>query len=224
MLLYLPLFACLLLIPKRWLSENKLFFWCVHFFYWLVLKCSLVPITVNGLEHIPDIPAIIVANHQSSLDIPLVGCTLQGYPHIWLATAYLMKSPILRFVLPHLALIVDMSTPQKSMRSLAQALRYIRDKKKHVIIFPEGSRYVDNRVHEFFAGFAMLAGKTKRPVVPVYIAGVNNVYPPKSFLVHYYPITVVVGAPMHQKTDEAHDVFKQRVYNWFIAQQNVHER
>lgn len=122
----------------------------MHVFYWLIIKCSFIPITFHGLENAPKEPSIIVSNHQSSLDIPLIGYTLKAYPHIWLAVAYLMTSPVLRFILPLLAILVDTSSPLRGMRSLNQAIKHIASNNRHVIIFPEGSRYVDAMVHEFF--------------------------------------------------------------------------
>lgn len=191
----------------------------MHVFYWLIIKCSFIPITFHGLENAPKEPSIIVSNHQSSLDIPLIGYTLKAYPHIWLAVAYLMTSPVLRFILPLLAILVDTSSPLRGMRSLNQAIKHIASNNRHVIIFPEGSRYVDAMVHEFFSGFVILARRTGRPVVPVRIFGAYKVYPPNSFLVQYHPIHVVVGKPMRMQEGEEIDAFKQRVRAWFLKQE-----
>ena len=52
-------------------------------FYAITIRALLLPIKVVGLENIPHTPAIIAANHQSALDIPLVGNLMRCYPHIW---------------------------------------------------------------------------------------------------------------------------------------------
>lgn len=206
----------IIIVPKRWLYDSKLFFWVAHAFYWMIIKFSFLPIKFYGLDNIPHQPSIIVANHQSSLDIPLVGYTLKMYPHIWLAKHELMESPILRFILPRLAVLVDMSTPMKGMRSLVEAMQHIRGEDRYIVLFPEGGRYTDGSVHEFFSGFVILAKKLVRPVIPIRIFGVNKVYPPDSFLVHYHSIDVVVGKPLYMQPDEDDDAFKQRVYQWFV--------
>lgn len=209
-----------IMIPARWRYDSKLIFRMVDLFYWLVLKCSLLPITYIGLENIPSQPAIFAGNHQSSLDIPLMGVLARGIPHVWLAKEELMESPILRWILPHIAVLVDQNSPKKAIRSLIEAINLVNGKNRHMMIFPEGGRYTDGKVHEFFRGFVILAKKTGKPIVPVYIAGVNKVYPPDSFWVYYYPITVTVGAPFIYQAEEDDEMFKQRVYDWFVKQQS----
>ena len=219
MVVYIIPTLILICIPARWRYNSRIVFWIIHGFYWAVIRFSLLPITYVGTENIPkNKPVIFVANHQSSLDIPLVGYLAKGTPHIWLALQTLMKSPILRWILPRLAVLVNTESKQKAMRSLIQILRFIQGKKIHVMIFPEGGRYTDDDVHEFFGGFVLLAKKTGRPVVPVRIFGANKVYPPKAFLIHWHPIKVVVGKPFVYQDGEDDKVFKQRVYQWFIDQ------
>ena len=214
---FVPILICLLL-PKKWLRDSKFFYWFAHAFYWLIVKASFLPITYIGTENIPTGPVIFAANHQSSLDIPLLGLLAKGHPQIWLAKKELMDSPILRFVLPLMSVLIDMSSPLAGMRSLKQAVDMVYDKKRHAMIFPEGGRYTDGTVHDFYGGFVILAKKTGRPVVPVRIFGVNKVYPPDTFWVHKYPITVVVGKPFVYQEDDTDQTFKNRVYQWFIEQ------
>ena len=117
-----------------------------------------------------------------------------------------------------MAVLVDTSTPMKGMRSLLQAIAIAKEHNAHIIIFPEGGRFSDGTVHDFFGGFAILAKRIGRSVVPVYVHGINKVYPPGAFLVHWHQVTVVIGEPFTMQEDEHEDVFKQRVYQWFIDQ------
>lgn len=206
------------LLPARWRYNSKLFYGITHLFYLAVLKCSFLPIEYVGLENVPQEPVIFTANHQSSFDIPLVGKLAGGTSHVWLALAYLMKAPMLRFILPHVAVLVDTSTPWKAVRSLLQVIDLVKKHKLHIMIFPEGGRYTDDRIHDFFGGFAILAKRTARPVVPVYIHGINKVYPPNAFLVRQHPVKVIVGKPFIYKEKESDELFKQRVYQWFVEQ------
>jgi len=112
--------------------------------------------------------------------------------------------------------LVDMSSPMKGMRSLIEAIKVINNKKMHVIIFPEGGRYTDGKVHDFFGGFVILARKTGRPVVPIRIFNANKVYPPNTWLANYAPITVVIGERMYIGEHETDEAFKNRVFDWFI--------
>lgn len=217
LIVFVP-FLLVLLLPRHWFYQSRVYFWFADLFYRAVLKVSLLPITYKGLENIPQGPVIFAVNHQSSFDIPLVGVLAKKHQHIWIAKQELTESPILRFVLPRTAALVDPESPFKAMRALLQVIKIMQENRASAIIFPEGTRRTDGQVHEFFSGFVILAKKTNLPVVPVRIFGVNKAYPPETFLVHYHPITVVVGSPMYLQEGESDDAFKQRVYDWFIRQ------
>jgi len=212
-------------IPRRWRYNSKIVFLLMYLFYVAVLKCSLLPIKFKGKEHIPKKkPAIFVANHQSSLDIPLLGLLAAGASHIWLAKQELMASPLLRFVLPFFSVLVDVSSPKKAVRSLREIFILLNENAiQDVMIFPEGARYIDGKIHDFFGGFVILAKKTGRPIIPVCIKGVNKVYPPDSFLVHWHPITVTIGKPFVYQEGESDATFKQRVHQWFIEQMEFNQ-
>lgn len=209
------IFICL---PRSVRYSNKTVFILVYFFYWVILKFSLLPIHYVGLENLPDRPAIFAANHQSSFDIPLLGVLAGKKSHIWLATSDLLKSKLLRYLVPILSVMVDVSSPVRAMRSLRNVIMLANQHDNHIMIFPEGGRYTDGMVHKFFGGFVMLAKKMGRPVVPVCILGIDKVYPPNSLLVHWYPVTVVIGKPFVYEEGDTDENFKERVYQWFVEQ------
>jgi len=206
-----------ILLPKRW-QEHRFWYAMMNFLYYVLLKISFLPITVVGAENIPQEPAVIAANHQSSLDIPLVGSLLKGFPHVWLATDELMSSPILRFIIPHIAILINIRTPITAMRSVIRAIRQMNGHRKSAIIFPEGGRYTDGKIHDFFRGFVILAKKTGRPVIPVRIYNLDKVYPPHTFWIYWHRVRVVVGPAMKMQDHETDKQFKDRVYQWFIEQ------
>lgn len=203
-----------MLLPER-LRYTRPLFYCVHLFYRLVLWCTFVRISYKGLENVPHEPVIFAANHQSSLDIPLVGALTGSTPHIWLATSELMRSFLLRWIVPRLSVLVDITTPMSAMRCLLKVIKMVQGSDRHLMIFPEGGRFEDGQIHEFFGGFVILAKKTGRPIVPVCLIGVNRVYPPQTFLVQNHPITVVVGPRFMLGEHESEEVFKNRVQAWF---------
>jgi 1-acyl-sn-glycerol-3-phosphate acyltransferase len=205
-----------MIIPQRWRYSSRFIFMLVHLFYQLILKCALVPVKYKGKENIPREPAIFIGNHQSSLDIPLMGALSGHVPHIWLAKEELMDSILVRFVIPLIAVLVDMKSAQKAMLSLRKIIMLVNRYHANVMLFPEGGRYTDDKIHDFFSGFVVLARTMQRPVVPVCIVGVNKVYPPDSLLVYYHPITVVIGEPFVLGTDEKEEDFKKRVQQWFV--------
>lgn len=214
----IPGLICMLM-PMDYKIDSWFYRWFMDFFYRGALFVTLLPIRYRGVENIPaNQPAIFAANHQSTIDIPLIGVLAHRHPHVWLAKKELTEELVFKFVVPRFTTLIDMSTPIKAMRSLLAALNMINDgKKRHVFIFPEGTRHTDGSVHEFYPGFVILAQKTKRPVIPIRIFGANKAYPPGTFWIHYNPITVVVGQPMWPGDNEDEDAFKARVYKWFLA-------
>ena len=215
---YLVPFLILLALPARYGFESKLFYWLEYSLCWLLFKLCFLPITYVGQENMPHEPAVIVANHQSYLDIPLLVMVMHRYPHLWMALSYLMSWRLLRFILPKVAVLVDTSSPLAGMRSLIAAIKKVNGKRTHVVIFPEGGRYDDGKIHDFFAGFVILAKKMNRPIVPVFIKGVNVVYPRDSFWVTRAPVTIIIGKPMRMEEGELDEIFHDRVHQWFIEQ------
>lgn len=184
-----------------------------------MLWASCLPITIEGNEHIPNDPAIIVANHSSSFDVALLGSLVNTHPHVWLAMKWLTNFLPFRLLLPRTAVLVDMSSPQKGVRSLIKTINLIKEHAMHVMIFPEGQRHTDGNVHDFYGGFSLLAKKTGFPVVPVRMFNLEKAYPPNTFWMHRHPIKVVVGKPMHMQEGETDTEFKDRVHRWFIQQE-----
>jgi 1-acyl-sn-glycerol-3-phosphate acyltransferase len=208
-----------LLMPEKYRYRYPIIFYPVHLFYWAILKCTFLHISYIGLENIPkNEPVIFAANHQSTLDIPLVGVLSKGVPHVWLAKAELMDSIIIRWVVPLLSVLVDVSSPRNAMLSLRKIVNIVNNHHRNLIIFPEGTRRIDGKVHSFFGGFAIIAKKTGRPVVPVCIVGINKAYPPETFWLRLYPIKVIVGKPFLYEQHDTDESFKIRVHQWFDEQ------
>lgn len=217
-LLSLPFIAALVfLVPQKY-RYNRLFFWTSSLLYRAVVYAACVPIRVKGREFIPNTPAIFVANHTSSLDIMLLGSLCGTHPHVWLAMSWLTNFITFRYFLPRVAVLVDMSSPQKGVRSLIKTINLVKEHAMHVMIFPEGRRYTDGKVHDFYGGFAILAKKTGLPVIPVRLFNLEKVYPPETFWMHRSLVDVVIGAPMIMGEQESDQEFKDRVHNWFIQQ------
>lgn len=215
---YAPFILLALVLPQSWVLDSRVYFRLAQFFYWFTKKISFLSITVEGVQNIPQNPAILVANHQSSFDIPLLGSLVGSHPHVWFALKDLMKSPVLRFLLPPFSVMVDMSSPMTGMRSLLQIIKLLQDRPHHCMIFPEGGRFTDGSIHDFYSGFAILAKKLGRPVIPVYMHNLNKVYPPHTFWIRNYPIKMVVGEPFVMQEEETEQAFKDRVQAWFEEQ------
>lgn len=198
--------------------SSKLLFKIIDFFYNVVVYCLLIPIEYECGNTIPKEPAIIIANHQSSLDIVLIGLAFKGSPHIWLARSELMNTLVLRWVLTIFAQVIDVHNARSTAITLRNAITLASKTNAHIALFPEGSRSSTGVLQPFFDGYVLLAKKLKRPVVPIYIHNLCNVYPRGSFFIKRVPVRVIIGPAFHLTDYNEEKQFKKFIQDWFAKQ------
>jgi 1-acyl-sn-glycerol-3-phosphate acyltransferase len=163
----------------------------------LVAAPALGRVTVSGLEHVPrDGPLIVVANHISNLDPPLVGGWLAPRlgrrPH-FLAKDALFAGPLGWFLRSQGVI------PVKAGGSDMDAYRAARsalDAGDVVVILPEGTRSRDGVLAEPRPGVALLATRTGVPVLPVGVSNTDRLLGRGSALPSIgTPVTLRVGEP-----------------------------
>lgn len=214
------LIPCLLTacLPIKWRHHNRIYYWFSAFFFKAITKLTLLPFTVKGKENLPEQGAIIIANHQSALDIPFIGSVIGTRPHVWLFLKKYSKYPIFGFIVRRMNVVVDPNKLRKMVGSIEETKKLVSNNGRHIVLFPEGGRYIDGSIHRFFLGFALLAQATKRPVVPVLIVNLNKAYPPGSFLLKSYPVTLEIGNAFYMQEGETPEQFTERVRDWFVKQ------
>lgn len=198
--------------------SSKLLFNIIDFFYAIVLRCLLIPVEYKWINQMPTEPAIIIANHQSSLDIVLIGIVFKGNPHIWLARSELMNTLVLRWVLTIFAQVIDVHNARSTAITLRNAITLASKTNAHIALFPEGSRSSNGVLQSFFDGYVLLAKKLKRPVVPIYIHNLCNVYPRGSFFIKRVPVQVIIGPAFHLAHYNEEKQFKNAIQDWFTKQ------
>lgn len=166
--------------------------------YWGRILCRLagVKVRVEGFEHIdPDQTYIFAGNHVSQYDI----FSFQGYfPHDfrWIAKKELFKIPLFGHAMHRVGYIpIDRSHGRQAMKSLEEAAKRIAGGSS-VLIFPEGTRSADGRLHEFKAGAVLLAIKAGVPIVPLGFNGSREVLPKGKLLPCGGEIVIRIGPPI----------------------------
>lgn len=216
--IFVPLLILLCVIPQSKVATNKFVFWLLHIGYAGTIYALLMPIKIQGT--IPFEPSIIIANHQSAIDIPVIGYLCNSYPHMWYVLDYYARKPILSFFTKRLGVSVTRDNGIQAAKSLLIGLKKVADKPCHTLIFPEGGRFIDKNIHPFLGGFAIIARKTGRPVVPVYLKNLGTILPPGFLsLQARLPIDVIVGPLYYYGESETDEQFVARVYEWFQQQQ-----
>ena len=120
-------------------------------------------------------PYIVVGNHQSLADIPLV--SVLPWDMKWVGKASLFSLPIMGWMLQ---MANDIPVHRESRRSRAQVMIDVKDRlQKHisVMIMPEGTRSMDGTVGDFNDGGFKLALKLGIPILPLALDGAFDALP-----------------------------------------------
>lgn len=180
-----------------------------------LLFMTFLPVTYQGVESFPKEPVIFIANHQSSLDIMLVGSVIGSRPSVWLSKRELFEYPVLGQLLGHIGIPVNANDgPRSSLGTVEKAVQKLKEG-FDVIIFPEGARYNDGTIHSFYSGFAAIAKLSGAQVVPLFISGTGWAMAPGQSLIRRAPLIITVGKPFVCGKEEAVQEFKDRVHGWF---------
>jgi len=134
---------------------------------------------------------LIVSNHVSFLDPPLVGIAFDEGIH-YFARKTLFDSPIANFLFTQCnAIPVNQDKPEVS--SLKRVIALLRDGEK-VVIFPEGERSLDGVMNMTAQpGVGLIVTKADVPILPVRLFGPEKALPRGSKKLEKYPVTLVVG-------------------------------
>jgi 1-acyl-sn-glycerol-3-phosphate acyltransferase len=128
----------------------------------------------SGLENVPEAPFIYCSNHQSILDILVLGAVLPG-DFKWAAKRELMKIPFLGW---HLRLAghvpVDRQAGTRSAAQVIARFEGVLKAGKPLLVFPEGTRSEDGIVRSFKNGGFYAAVRADVPVVPVALEGTHR--------------------------------------------------
>jgi len=160
-------------------------------------KWSKSEVKIINAQNIPQNgPYIIVANHRSMLDVSLI----QGYinPH----AGFLAKKELDHFFSIGVFIrslggeLIDRNNPRDAVRAINNLIKRMKSEKQVVALFPEGTRSVDRKVHEFKGGSMKIVMKSGVPVVPIAIVGTDKSMPKGTFYIRKANIKVSVLPPI----------------------------
>lgn len=123
---------------------------------------------------------VIISNHQSLLDILMINSLCYSFK--WVSKAENIKVPVLGWYLWMADyLIVDRRDSESKAKMLSRAYNFLK-KDISVMIFPEGTRYIDGPGY-FKRGAFSLAIEARIPVLPIVLDGTGSILPRKSFVI-----------------------------------------
>lgn len=147
----------------------------------------------TGREHVPRRGgALLVSNHLSHLDVFVLGLLLPR-PLNYVARSTLFV-PVLG---PFIRSVGGFPIQREGMgaQGLKETLRRIKNG-GIVTLFPEGTRSRDGELAELKPGIAILAARTKVPVVPAAVAGTFEAWPRSRRFPCRHPVRVHYGRPI----------------------------
>ena len=143
---------------------------------------------------------LIVANHQSFLDIPLVASATSRHV-CFVARDTLAKSRFLAFVMRHCGAVLVRrgQSDRAAVRSMVAHLQA----GDVVAVYPEGTRTKDGSLGEFRGGALLAARLAKVPVVPVGIRGTFEALSRSAKFPSPARVAVRFGAPLEPDAPDA---------------------
>ena len=127
-------------------------------------------------------PSILVINHTSHLDGPVVNTVFRKDRIHNLAAKDRFEQPGFGFFLRHTRCIpIDRQNPDLSW--IHESLRVLHEEKESVAIFPEGAHGTHRKQLPFHSGVVMLAALANVPIVMVYIDGPHKILRKRSKLI-----------------------------------------
>ncbi len=148
----------------------------------------------TGQEKIPATGGVlVVSNHQSNLDPPLVGLGCARRMN-YLARDTLFRFPPLRWLIRSLDAIpidregIGLSGIKESLRRLKRG--------EMVLVFPEGTRTPTGDIQPFLPGFTALAVRGRAAILPVAIEGAYQSWPRQQRFPRLGRVAVHYGEPI----------------------------
>ncbi|MCH2108932.1 MAG: 1-acyl-sn-glycerol-3-phosphate acyltransferase [Polyangiaceae bacterium] len=129
--------------------------------------------------------AIIVSNHLSLYDIPVIYSALPLSLRM-AAKKSIFKIPIWGSALRAAGFVsIDRKSPEKARANLQLAGATIRDRQISLYIAPEGTRSKTGKIQRFKRGAFELALATGLPVLPIALQGTEGVHKKGALKIHF---------------------------------------
>jgi 1-acyl-sn-glycerol-3-phosphate acyltransferase len=146
-----------------------------------------IPFTVHGLERLPQVPCVLVANHASYIDgIVAVAALPPDF-------AFVIKKEMVRVPLAGLLLrrlgseFVERFNRHKGASDARRVLR-LAATGQSLVFFPEGTFDGRRQISHFLGGAFAIAERSEMPVVAVAVHGTRGVLPPGGLMIYRRPI------------------------------------
>lgn len=157
-----------------------------------------VKITIKNEHYLKGLPAIVISNHQSALDILILGKVFQpGYTVT--SKASLKYVPFLGwFMALSGTFFLNRSKSAQAKKVLDGALQNLKQQERALFMFPEGTRSATEALDmlPFKKGAFHLAKQARIPVIPVVVSNTSTIFNAKRKIFNTGEIFIEVLPPV----------------------------
>lgn len=187
--------ALAVVVASIFIRGNLLYRMCAGWL-WLVIQGARVicgvKFRVQGMQHLPDGPAVLLPKHQSTWET-FAFPVLMPRPLSYVFKRELIFIPFFGWAISRLDMVhIDRSRKAEAWNRVAAQGRKFMAQGNWVIMFPEGTRIPRGHAGAYKAGGTRLAIQTHTPVVPIAVTSAKC-WPRKSFMLRPGVIDVSIG-------------------------------
>jgi 1-acyl-sn-glycerol-3-phosphate acyltransferase len=162
-----------------------------HIVIWLARWVLGIRYVIEGAEHLPTAPAIILAKHQSAWETVAFLCLFPPVSPV--IKQELLKVPFFgwgfRLLNP---IAIDRSAGREALKQIVRQGKEKLAQGFWVLVFPEGTRVAPGEKGKYGIGGGWLAAETGAPVVPV-AHNAGELWPKNAFVKRPGTVTVRIG-------------------------------
>ncbi len=166
-------------------------------FFWGTFNLLGMGVKVFGAHNVPD-PSqnfIVISNHQSLIDIPVLIYGLSR-PISFIAKDELLRIPVLGWDIRSQGHVsINRHDPRSAVVTLKR-VEQLLESGRSFVLFPEGTRSVDGKIGDFKKGAFMMAVNTGTTILPCYIGDSMKLLHKRSLRMHPGMVKLVVGKPI----------------------------
>jgi 1-acyl-sn-glycerol-3-phosphate acyltransferase len=203
------------LIASIFIRGTPLFWFTTFWLRIAITGCRFicgVRYRVQGMENLPDGPAILCPKHQSTWET-FAFPTLMPRPLCYVFKRELLFIPFFGWAMARLDMVhIDRSKRTEAWSRVAEQGKRFMAQGNWVIMFPEGTRIARGQQGTYKTGATRLATATGASVVPIAVSSARC-WPRKSFLIRPGLVTVSIGKPIAPAGREADELMRE-VESW----------
>ncbi len=132
-----------------------------------ILFHTIMPVKFHHKERLlQEAPFVLIANHRHALDPIVMAMGIPKKQIVFLGKKELGNTPFKQNMMTRLhCILVDRhNVDMEAMRACMKAVKM----KKILLIFPEGTRHHEGQMEHIETGTALIAMRSKAPIVPIY--------------------------------------------------------